>query len=413
MRLLLQTRISKVIAAVAAATGCGVSHAQSFDQAVQAARGADAQYTAALAAVANRRAQASQAGAAYYPSAALNYNQADLTAGGRSTRSVSLTQPLLSYDRYLTLKQASPLAALAEAERAQADNDMALRVFTAMADIVRNREQIRTLTVQINGLEEQLRRSQRMRELGQGTVTEVSDFEVRVAVAQANRVNLRNTLQAAERNFTLVTGLRADVPSLQVEVPPWHDPRGEDELVAYVRENAPAAVSAGLNVRLSEVAARRVTAQYLPQVSAQVARTQVTGGDTGNTSRVAITLSAPLGASPYYDYQRAATDLVRAQENQRYTQDSLATETTRLFTAIRSYLDEIRIRQQAVETARLAVDANVKSYQGGVKTNIDVISSYQALADAEVALVNSALAQREAWLRLGLLAGTVTVHAMR
>ncbi len=395
--------------ALAAAAACGLGHAQSFEQAVAAARSADAQYTAALAAVANRRVQASQAGAAFYPAAAVNYNQADVSASGRSTRSVSVTQPLLSFDRYLTLKQADPLAALAEVELAQADNDMALRVFTAMADIVRNREQIRALTVQIEGLEEQLRRSRRMRELGQGTVTEVSDFEVRVAVAQANRVSLRNALQAAERNFTLQTGLRADVPTLQVQVqvPAWPESEDLDALVSYVRERAPAARSAQLNVELARIASRRVVAQYLPQVSAQVARVQTSGFQPNNSSRVAVTLSAPLGVSPYYENQRAAADLVRAQENLRYAQDSTATEATRLYTALRSSREEVRIRRQAVETARLAVDANVKSYQGGVKTNIDVISSYQALADAEVALVNTELQLTESRLRLQLLQQSV------
>ncbi|WP_029000674.1 TolC family protein [Azohydromonas australica] len=403
MKFPFSSRLKSVIVTLTATTACGLGHAQSFEQAVAAARSADAQYTAALAAVANRRVQASQAGAAFYPSAAVNYNQADVSASGRSTRSVSVTQPLLSFDRYLTLKQADPLAALAEVELAQADNDMALRVFTAMADIVRNREQIRALTVQIEGLEEQLRRSRRMRELGQGTVTEVSDFEVRVAVAQANRVSLRNALQAAERNFTLQTGLRADVPTLQVQVPVWPESEDLDALVSYVRERAPAARSAQLNVELARIASRRVVAQYLPQVSAQVARVQTSGFEPNNSSRVAVTLSAPLGVSPYYENQRAAADLVRAQENLRYAQDSTATEATRLYTALRSSRDEVRIRRQAVETARLAVDANVKSYQGGVKTNIDVISSYQALADAEVALVNTELQLTESRLRLQLL----------
>lgn len=377
--------------------------AQTFSESVQAARQADAQYTAAAAVVENRRAQSRQSGAAFYPAATVNYNSADAAYGGRSSRTLAVQQPLLSYDRYLMLQQSDPLAALAEAELAQADNDMTLRVFSAMAEIVRNREQIRALGVQIEGLEEQLRRATRMRELGQGTVTEVSDFQVRVAVAQANRVNLRNALQAAERNYTLITGLRPAVSTLQVEVPPWQDPRGLDEVVSQVRENAPLAAQARLNVRLAEIAAKRVTAQYMPQLAAQVAHTSVPGFDPGTRSRVAVTLTAPLGTSPYYDYQRAAADLTRAQENLRYAQDSQAMEAARLFNAIRSYADEVQIRQQAVETARQSVEANVKSYQGGVKTNIDVISSYQALADAEVALVNSNLQWAEVQLRMYLL----------
>lgn len=392
------------IAVVAlAAAGAPVAQAQTFAESVQAARRSDAQFAAALAAAQNRRAASRQASGAFYPVASVNFNSADPSYGGRNSRTIAVQQPILSYDRYLTLQQSDPLAALAEAEQAQAENEMTLRVFTAMADIVRNREQIRALGVQIEGLEEQLRRASRMRELGQGTVTEVSDFQVRVAQAQANRVNLRNTLQAAERSYTLLTGMRANVAALQVDVPAWTDTREPEAVVAQVREDSPQAQAAKLNLRLAEIAAKRVPAQYMPQVAAQVARTQVPGYDQANNARVAVTLTAPLGTSPYYDYQRAAADLSRAQENLRFAQDTQANEATRLLAAIRSYRDEVQIRQQAVETARQSVEANVKSYQGGVKTNIDVISSYQALADAEVGLVNSRLAQSESELRLSLL----------
>lgn len=387
--------------------GPGAARAQTYEQALEAARSMDAQFAAQRAGVDGRRVQSRQAGSAYYPSAAVYYNQADVTANGRSTRSVSITQPLISYDRYLTLQQADPLAALAAAELAQADNDLALRVFTAMADVVRNREQIRALGVQIGGLEEQLRRTVRMRDLGQGTITDVSDFRVRVAVAQANSISLRNALSAADRNFTLLTGLRADIPALQADVPVWNDPRPLDMLIDDVRAKAPQARTARMNVDLAEIALKRVKAQYLPQVSAQVARVSTSGVSTGSdTNRIAITLTAPLGFSPWYDNQRAGSEWLRTQEILRFTRDSLATEVARLDAAIQSYRDEVVIRQQAVDSAQLSVDANVKSYQGGVKTNIDVVTSYQLLADAQVALVNTLLLRSEANLRMSLLAGS-------
>ncbi|WP_066341645.1 TolC family protein [Azohydromonas lata] len=388
-----------------------VAQAQTFAESVQAARRADAQFSAALAAAQSRRATSRQSAGAFYPVASVNYNSADPNYGGRNSRTIALQQPILSYDRYLTLQQSDPLAALADAEEAQAENEMTLRVFAAMADIVRNREQIRALGVQIEGLEEQLRRATRMRELGQGTVTEVSDFQVRVAAAQANRVNLRNALQAAERSYTLLTGLRANVAALQVDVPAWADPREPDAVVAQVRDDSPQSRVARLNVRLAEIAAKRVPAQYMPQVAAQLANTQVPGYTQTNTSRVAVTLTAPLGSSPYYDYQRAAADLAKAQDNLRFAQDTQANEATRLLSAIRSYRDEVQIRREAVEIARQSVEANIKSYQGGVKTNIDVISSYQAQADAEVGLVNSNISLSEAQLRLGLLTSTAPAAA--
>ena len=332
----------------------------------------------------------------------------DLSYSGRVSRSVSVVQPLLSYDRYLSLRQADPLAGLAQAETVQADNELILRVFTAMADMVRYRESIRAIDVSVNGLQEQLQRARRMRELGQGTITEVSDFETRVAVAQANRINLINNLQTAERNFALVTGLRADVATLRVEpTTPWPAPPALDVLTAQVRDNAPNPVAARFNVELARIAAKRVTAQFVPQVTAQATRLKVAGMDSTDTTRVALTLTAPLGAAPYYDYQRAAAELTRAEDSLRYAQDSTVAEATRLHAAQAALTDEVRVREQAVESARLAVEANVRSYQGGVKSNIDVITSFQSLSDAEVALANTRLSLAEAKLKLQLLQNEV------
>lgn len=390
--------------AAMAVMGAAPVRAQSFEEAMQAARRTDAQYAAALAAADARRALSRQAATAYYPSATVNYNSVDLSYSGRVTRSLTVQQPLLSYDRFLLLKQADPLAALSQVDAIQAENDLALRVFTAMADIVRARESIRALDTTINGLQEQLQRARRMRELGQGTVTEVSDFETRVAVAQANRLNQLNNLGTAQRSFSLVTGLRPEVPTLRVEpAQPWPQPPSLEQLTASVRDNAAMPLAARLNVELARIAAKRVTAQYLPQINAQATRLKVAGVDTVDTSRVALTLTAPLGTAPYYDYQRASAELVRAEDNLRYAQDSTVAEATRLHAALSALGEEVKVREQAVASARLAVEANVRSYQGGVKSNIDVITSYQGLSDAEVALATTQLSLAEAALRLNLL----------
>jgi outer membrane protein TolC len=379
--------------------------AQTFEAALLAARRADAQYTAQLASVQGRRIQAKVAGTAFWPSAGVSINGATLAnASGSSSRSLSVTQPLLSYDRYLTLQQSDPLAALAEVEARQADNELALRVFSAMADIVRNRESIRAVSVQIDGLAEQLRRAARMRELGQGTVTEVSDFEVRLAVAEANRVNLRNAQQAGERSFKLLCGLQADVSALSAEpAPQAPDTRSADDLLAAVRESSAGPTTARLNLKLAQIAAKRLWSQYLPQVNAQASRDYRSGTEPTSSSRVAVTLTVPIGTGNYYDNQKAAVDLVQAQENLRFAQDSASTEAARLLAARQSLRDEVALRLRALQAARLSVEGTLKSYQGGVKSNIDVVTSYQNLADAENALVITRLAKSEAELRLRLL----------
>lgn len=375
--------------------------AQSFTDALLAARGTDAGYAARLADVRGRRLQSRQSATAFMPSANLSYTQADANYAGRDSNTLNLSQPLLSFDRYLQYQTADPLAVVAVAESRLADNDLAGRVYKAMAEIVRNREAIRAISVQIDGLDAQYKRALRMRELGQGTVTEVSDFEVRLAVGQANRLSQQNALQAAQRNFTLITGLVPQAQTLSVDnVAPALDPRPLDDLVAQVRRSEPSVVVATQNLELARINGKRSWAQYLPTLSAQVWRTQVSGSAATNATRVGVTLSAPLGASSYFDQQNAVVALDRARENLRAAEDAAVTELRNLHAAVQSLAGEVSIRQRAVQAAQQAVEGNVKSYQGGVKTNIDVVTSYQNLAEAEAALVNSRLSQGEAALRL-------------
>jgi protease secretion system outer membrane protein len=379
-----------------------IAAAQTFQAALAAARQADAAYIFKMADLKSRRLQSKQAGTAFLPGVNVSYSKSDVTSGN-SSRGIDLTQPLFSIDKYLQYTLSDPLAAQADAEMRSAENGLSLRVFNAMADIVRARESLRAIQVQIDGLEVQYRRAQRMRELGQGTVTEVSDFEVRLAVAQGNRLNLNTTLDAARRNFTLVTSLTPDIASLNVSAPVTNDQIDEAKLFAIVRALDPAVVAARQSVEVARIESRRFWAKYLPTVSAVAGYGSTNGSSSTGAARVGIVFNAPLGTTPYFEQQSAVIALDRAQESLRAAEDAAVYDAANLFTSLRSLEAEIRVRQRAVQAAQQAVEGNLKSYQGGVKSNIDVVTSFQTLADSEVALVNAKLSSAQASLKLSFI----------
>lgn len=384
------------------------AQAQTFTQALSAALSADAQYTAAMAGISNRRLQSREVGMAYYPSANLSYSQGDIGGSARGTTTISVTQPVASYDRWLALQQSNPLLAQAEAETRQARSELSLRVFRAMSDIVRSRESIRAIEVQLRGLNEQLQRARRMRELGQGTITEVIDFEVRLAVAEANLASLLNTQQAAVRALVLVSGLVAqpDAVNLDDTVPGnWQPAVDEASYAEMARAGSTAVLQAREALRLQEIAGKRVRARYLPELYAGSSYTSGPSGSSTGNLRVGITLSVPVSAGSWFDDQRAANDLIRARENLRFAQENATNEAIRLWRGVESLKAELAIRERAVDAARLALEANIRSYQGGIKSNIDVVTSYQTLADAQTALAGSRLALQEARLSQRLLTG--------
>lgn len=381
----------------------GPGQAQTFTQAFESALKNDAAYAAALIGVRNREIASQEARAAFYPSAGLRYSLPEVGQGG-GVATLSLVQPIASYDRYLNRQQVDPLLAQSRVQARQARDDLQLRLFRSMADVVRTREAIRALDVQLRGLSEQLQRARRMRELGQGTITEVNDFEVRLAVAQANRVSQETTQQAALRTVNRITGLTALVNEVDVS-----DAAGdlratvgdENAFVNHVLASSSAVQAGRLAVTLQEIAAKRVRAKYVPTLSASVSR-----GSDGSTSggvRFGISLDAPLSVGSLYEEQRAANDVQQARDNLRLAEQTAASDALTLWRAGLNQVQEVEIRRRAVAAARMALEANIKSYQGGVKSNIDVVTSYQNLADSETALASSELALTETRLQQRLL----------
>jgi protease secretion system outer membrane protein len=155
---------------------------------------------------------------------------------------------------------------------------------------------------------------------------------------------------------------------------------------------------------VAAVAVATAAAAVVAAVVAVAGRGRTAGSTSSYTdTRVGIVFNAPLGAGQWFNAQRAATDLQRAQESLRLAQDNAANEAQRVWKSSESLDTELQIRRRAVEAAKLALEGNIKSYQGGVKSNIDVVTSYQNLADAETALVNSEVARTETLLTIRLL----------
>lgn len=394
--------LPRAVVALMAWAACA-AQAQTFTQALEAAFKYDAAYTVAMVGVRNSEIAAKEAASSFYPSAGLRYALPEVGQGS-GVATLSLVQPIASYDRFLNRQQVDPLLAQAQVQARQARDDLNLRLYKAMADVVRARETIRALDVQLRGLNEQLQRARRMRELGQGTITEISDFEVRLAVAQANRFSQETTQQSALRTVSRITGLTPEALAVDVSDAvgagglPVADEAG---FVDAVLGSSTAVQSARLRVKLEEIAAKRVRAKYLPTLNASVSK-----GSDGSSSggvRFGLSLDAPLSAGSLYEDQRAANTLIQARDNLRLAEQTAASDALTLWRAGLNQVQEVEIRRRAVVAARMALEANIKSYQGGVKSNIDVVTSYQNLADSETALANSELALTETRLQQRLL----------
>lgn len=379
--------------------------AQTYPEALAAARRSDPIYAQRRGDVELERLQARQARLAYLPGVGIGYRESDIGNSAWTTEA-TLTQPIFDYDRILQVRQGRPLAQRADATARTVEQDLAQRVYRSMATIVLARETLRALAVQIQNLEGQTQRAKRMRELGQGTVTEVSDFEVRLASARANQQKTVNDLHSAERAFILLTGLEPQAEKIDVDaVFPQDALQAREWYRSEAQRSNPTLEQARRTLELAEINLRRSRAEYLPKVTGVVSYGKTEGFPAGDDARIGVNLAVPLDANYLLSNSRAGVELRRAQDAARYASEFVANETERLYATVLSLQREVAIREQVIANAQLAVEGNLKGYQGGIRSNTDVVTAIQNLADAEVALVNSRLTLAASFLDLEIVRG--------
>lgn len=375
---------------------CGLAQAGPLTDALAQARKYDPQYLQALAERDANQNNADQAGTAYYPTFQGSYTQLETEANTRHT--YTLTQPLVSADRFATWRESEPRELLATATFEQREQDLSQRLLKALSDLLRNHEGLRLNRAKIEALEKQALSAKRFLQLGQGTVMDTRDAQVRLDQARAETLTLEAQIGAAQRQISAITGQPAQPLQLDVS----RTPRTvvlqplESYLDSGLKSNPPLRV-ARENQRLAEINVQRADWVVLPTVSAVVMRTE-SAGVQGNYAGVSVSL--PLQAGSYYQMKGAAANASKSQEAARDAELRARLEVERLWSLVRAGLAEIEIRLEAIHSAELSVEANERSYSRGVRSQIDLLNSIQTLYQVQQDYVNAVLTLADNYLNL-------------
>jgi protease secretion system outer membrane protein len=375
---------------------CAQVQAGPLTEALAQARRYDAQYLQALAERDANQNNADQAGTAYFPTFQGSYTQLETESSTRHT--YTLTQPLVSADRYATWQESEPRERLATATFEQREQDLSQRLLKAWSELLRNHEGLRLNRAKIEALEKQAQSARRAFELGQGTVTDVRDAQVRLDQARADTLTLEAQIGAARRQLSAITGQPAQ--ALQLDVPRASRTVVLQPLESYLdsglKSNPPLRV-ARENQRLAEINVQRADWAVLPTVSAVAMRTE-SAGVQNNYAGVSVSL--PLQAGSYYQMKGAAANASKSQEATRDAELRTRLEVERLWTLVRAGLAETEIRLEAIRSAELSVEANERSFRGGVRSQIDVLNSIQTLYQVQQDYVSAVLTLADNYLNL-------------
>lgn len=384
------------------------AHAVDLVEAYNLARSYDPQFQGARAEREANTFSSQEARTAYLPQA--SYSRSQVQTVGGAVQSFTISQPIISVDRYATLRQGTPRAEFAESTFQTREQELATRVLKSVTDLIRAREAAILNEAKITNFERQHARAKRLFELGQGTITDLRDIQVKYEQAKANQITLQVAQRAAERSFTALTGV---VPKANdFKLPQNHNAiplESMDEFKTRMEQNNPNLATARQQERISELEALRVKGTMFPTIALAHTRSQYTGASNTTTG---VTLQVPLNAGNYYSSGSAGANAVRAKEERRLAEEKSAVELERLYGLVQSGQDAIKIKRQAIDSAELSVEGNQKSYDAGVRSNIDVVNSIQVLFEVKNDYVVAVTQQAENFLSLFLLAGIPPAHAI-
>jgi outer membrane protein TolC len=376
-----------------------VSGAQSLVRDFEKARNFDPTFAAARIENKSGELDVKIARMAFYPNARVSVSQLDNENSDRTT--LSVTQPLLSYEKWLTLKEADPKLALAGAKLEQSQYDLAQRLFKAVSALVDTKEKLTLNIKSLSALETQAQSARRAYELGMGTITDVRDTEVRLAQVRSQSFVLQAASAAAERQYAALVGHASSgaAYTLKTKLSPFNLPP-LDDFMQRAEQRSPALRSNAVSITLAEISKQKIRAALMPSVNAFVQRSQIGGMPAVSNSGIALRMDIPIQAGSFFKGAAADLELNKAQENERNTRQKIRLDVERFYNQLEAVQSELLVRAEAIKASELSLDANEQSFKGGVRTKLDVLNALQAVFQARADYASAQLRLGETFLEL-------------
>lgn len=369
------------------------------------ARRNDPEFRSAIAEYKGNIIDSRVAGTAYYPQMSVSSSQI-ANESGDQRYTAAVIQPILSVDRYATLQEEEPREAIAKTTFKKRETELAIRLFELFARVALAYDRLLQNEARISSLKQQYEAGKRIFELGQGTVTDMTDAKVKMLQAESDNIKLQNLLYVAKEEYSSIIGEMPVMISIR-DIPPGNiDTEGPAE---HWIETSNDVLIAGLNKRLGELGVTRAKSAWVPELSASYTYTNL-GGESDTF--LGFSLNMPIRADNYYGVQSARSELEMLQEKSLNTHREVRLEIQNLQLAVKSGIIQLRTLKEAVTAADLSVKSNEQSYKGGVRNLLDVLTSIDILYTIKGDYAVVALELGKSLLRLRMQQGQPIVSAL-
>jgi outer membrane protein len=337
--------------------------------------------------------------------------------------SLTLTQPIFRWQNIEQYGQSKLAVVQADAQFAQAKQDLILRVSQAYFEALLAQDSLNLAQAQKKAIAEQLEAAKRNFEVGTATITDTHEAQARFDLATAQELSAQNELEIKRQVLRQVIGkvpeslaaLRAQV-QLQRPQP--------DDMTKWVEAAEAGSPLVAVQEAALEIADKEINKQragHLPTLDlvATRGRSSATGGlSTGvvvpfgsdtHTSTVGLQLTLPIfaGGAVMSKDREAVALREKARADLDNTRRSAALNARQAYLGVTNGMAQVKAYEQALVSSQSALDSNKLGYEVGVRINIDVLNAQQQLFSTRRDLAKARYDTLQAQLRLKAAAGSL------
>ncbi len=352
-----------------------------------------------------------------------------LTTGNSTSWDLTLRQNVFRWENWAALRRADSEQAQAEADYVVAQQDLILRTSEAYFNVLAARDTLEAAQAAHEAIGRQLEQSEKRFEVGLIAVTDVQDAKAAFDSATAGLIQAKRNLATSGEILRELTGDAYD----ELERPgsdmplAGPNPANDDDWVKLAMEQNARLTASRLAADVTRHNISIEQGGYIPSIDflaskswfeseESTLRGTVTGeGDSDFEDTVyGVQLTVPIftGGATSSRVRQAQYRNIAARERLERT----ARETERLtrdaYLGINSEVARVQSLNQAVESAKTALQATEAGYEVGTRTSVDVLEARRRLFDSQTNYARSRYDYLLNVLRLQLAAGTLDPESL-
>ncbi|MBQ0712737.1 MAG: TolC family outer membrane protein [Porticoccus sp.] len=345
--------------------------------------------------------------------------------------SITLTQPIFDLPAWFTFQQGKELSQQAMLQFSADQQALILRSAETYFDVLRARENLETALAEEKAIKRQLEQTRERFEVGLLPVTDVLEAQAAFDEATVTTLEIRGLLDIAFERLTVLTGqpheqLSGLMPDFPVVNP---EPTDREEWVRFSLQNNFSLQAAKHDQDAADNHAQSKKYEHMPTVTGALSyyddysESDFKGRDINAKQNfsspsktdqdghsVAIRLNVPIftGGLVSAERRQAFQQSIQAKENYIGIQRNTVQNARSLHLLVLTNTARVKARNQAIISAKSALEATQAGYEVGTRNIVDVLVVQRNLYQARRNYANSRYDYIASLLKLKDVAGQLS-----